>query len=215
MSEYLAEDGGFNLPPLNEMVFERSNDKTEFNRLCDVVKNLCKEILTKRGKLDHVKKIFGPKPFGTLRELRIELQTLYSSVRLQVPMASFPSATIDGLLLIPEERDQGPCEAEARAKRIEVFIKDTGLLQTPLENINEEQLAHKASTSDCETQGRSVVIFCMPNAGLFEFTALSDRRMVDLFVKSGVYVLFWNYRSYGHSTGITSMEVADLLSEYN
>lgn len=47
------------------------------------------------------------------------------------------------------------------------------------------------------------MIFCNPNAGLYEF-AYYQSEWLDLYISNGINVLLWNYRGYGRSKGSPS-----------
>lgn len=47
------------------------------------------------------------------------------------------------------------------------------------------------------------VLFCNPNAGLYEF-AYYQSEWLDLYISNGINVMLWNYRGYGRSKGFPS-----------
>lgn len=50
------------------------------------------------------------------------------------------------------------------------------------------------------------IIFCNPNAGLYEF-AYYQSEWLDLYISNGINVMLWNYRGYGRSKGQPSPSV--------
>lgn len=162
------------------------------------------DILTPKGRFDCCKRVFSPKSFGTLHELRAEFQHAYPAARLLIPIDSL--GTIDSLLILPHKDHTSETDSEQRVAEFQKSVHDSKLFAQNLSKQTDADLADKMNRSKNEVQGKPFVIFCLPNAGLYELMILSDQTMIDTFQKKGYCVLIWNYRGYGHSTGLPSME---------
>lgn len=90
---------------------------------------------------------------------------------------------------------------------METMISKSDLLSTPLSVTDFSTLQRRASSYDLETNGKTVCLICMPNAGLYEYISLDQNKLVEILLVSGVYVLLWNYRSYGESKGTVNLDV--------
>lgn len=162
------------------------------------------DILEPKVRFKCCKKLLSPKAFGTLNELRVEFQQEYPSIRLLIPIDSL--GTIDALMILPNKEHSSETETEARVAEMEKSIHDSKLFVEHLAKQSDAQLREKLERSKNEVQGRPFAFFCLPNAGLYELMILSDRQMIETFQKKGYCVFLWNYRGYGHSTGLPSME---------
>lgn len=162
------------------------------------------EIFRQTGRFSNLKRMFGPKQFGTLNELRVTMQMNYPSIRMQVLISAV--GTIDCMLLLPSRQNDTDSDNEIRINDIERYIRDNQLLSETLESVSESMLESKIISPVVECRGKTFLIYCSPNAGTYELMVLSDTKVIETYQKNGIYVLLWNYRGYGYSMGSPSME---------
>lgn len=151
-----------------------------------------------------MKKLFGPKYFGTLNELRVKIQTTYPSIRLHVPMSSF--GNIDSMLLLPVAEGDTEEHNLYRVAEFERYIKNNNLLSQGLESLTERSLEAKVVDPDIECRDKTFLIYCAPNAGMYELMVMSDPKVIETYQRNGIYVILWNYRGYGYSMGTPTLE---------
>jgi hypothetical protein len=68
---------------------------------------------------------------------------------------------------------------------------------------SEKNLIDCMLVSNSEVSHAPTMIFCNPNAGLYEF-AYYQSEWLDLYISNNINVLLWNYRGYGRSQGFPS-----------
>lgn len=81
---------------------------------------------------------------------------------------------------------------------------------------NERDEIQEKETNTFGTHVGPTIIYCLPNAGLYETTAL-DSQWVNFYLDMGFNVFLWNYRGYGYSQGSPSPEnlQQDALTVYD
>lgn len=183
---------------------QRDEDSIEMGRLFSKINASLDAVVNPPGRFIFFKKMFGAKQFGTLNELRVGMQVAYPSVRLQVPMSSF--GTVDCMLLLPHRQDDTDMQTEMRITDMERYIRDNQLLSQYLETIDDASLRTKVTKPEVECREKTFVIYCPPNAGMYELMTMSDSQVIETYQKNGMYVLLWNYRGYGYSIGAPGME---------
>lgn len=82
--------------------YENEQDAKEIERIATRIILTCKRLEKKTGKLGNLIRALSLKPFGTLNELRVNLQLKYPSVRMKLLMMKFPNVRIDCMLMLAE-----------------------------------------------------------------------------------------------------------------
>ena len=183
---------------------QQTEDRGHIAQLSVAIHLQLSEIARPKGKIQYCQILFSDKPFGTLHELRAEFHLAYPSLRLLVPVDAL--GTLDCLLILPHKEQDSETDSEERVLALERVVAESRLLGDSLSRQTDEQLRAKRTKLTCEASGKPWVIFCLPNAGLYELMVLSDRSMIETYQRKGFYVLLWNYRGYGHSSGLPTME---------
>jgi len=189
---------------MRNVSFEKREDLEEITKLGNRIKAHCTEIREKKGKINSIKKLFSKKDFGTLHELRLELISKYPSVRVSIKVDS--CSTIDAIVVLPEKTGLTEAEQDDRMFRMEKQIRDSRLLEGLISEKSDIDLERMASMYPTEVKDLTIAVYCLPNAGVFELSAIGDSTMLDNLTKNGVPLLMWNYRGYGYSTGSPSMQ---------
>lgn len=183
---------------------KKDEDFEEIRKLTNIIDQKLSAIIKPQRKFSSLVSLFSPKEFGTLNELRIDFQTNYPSIRLSIKTTS--SSTIDALLILPERRGETDLDTEHRVNQLEKFVKDNRLNNIFLRDLTGPKLESRLAYPTNECKGKNILLYCGPNAGVYELMSLSDSQIIDTYRKNGMYMLVWNYRGYGYSTGSTSME---------
>lgn len=186
------------------MTPEKEEDLQEIQRLYNTIVTKLSAIIKPQGKCKTLRQVFGPKHFGTMNELRIDFQMNYPSIRLSIQTSS--SSTIDAMLILPHKEGETEEETERRLTQMKRYVKDNKLTSMSLKDLTGHQIESKLFNPDSECRGKSFVLYCGPNAGVYELMSLSDSQVIDIYQKSGIYMLVWNYRGFGYSTGSPGME---------
>ena len=71
----------------------------------------------------------------------------------------------------------------------------------------EHQDSDRASkrTHTARKFGDKFVLICQPNAALYELSCY-DENSISFYLANGFSIAFWNYRGFGRSTGVATLE---------
>lgn len=133
------------------------------------------DIIEKKPMRDSFKRWLTEDSFGTLDQLREELDNRYKCKPIALKVEK--GVVIDGMLLYDKADD---------------FYEDEDESNIP------ENRRRKRKNEDELSEG--TIIFCCPNAGYYEYM-YCDNQWIELYLRNGWNVLLWNYRGYGRSTG--------------
>ena len=166
---------------------------------------IIKEILAPKGFIESIKRVFRKKEFGTLSEVRLLGRFNCPGMRIKVPITK--KVTLDTFLILPILKENEQEESFLmRSQLIEDYINETGVINEPLEKLSPSKLKRSVELNQSECEGKTFALFCLPNAGLYELGLCYESEAIQVYRKAGVYLLYWNYRGYGYSTGSVSME---------
>ena len=220
LSDLLTGDrnwGNMSIPGSERYSFQEdlknkeTDQKEELNQAMQHLKKIrlaaIDAYVDKSRRFHSLRRVFGVKSFLSMDEIRVQAFNKLPAARLQVPISS---AVIDSMLMLPETEETAGRRAE-RLKQVKKFVNETGLLSQPLDKQSQEQMRRRVGSIECETQGKTVVFCCMPNAGVYELTQYHDPAFKNTCSKLGLYTFYWNYRGYGASTGSPCMR--NLMSD--
>lgn len=155
------------------------------------------------------RKFLKPRVMGSLEELRLQQANRRPLVRLEVPISYF--CKLDSALILPKITEETEIRQMERIKSVEQYIYDTKILSSNLNSQSEQSLTHAATQKSCITHNKLVIVYCNPNAGLYEIADLGESSLIDSITSENQgFVYLWNYRGYGASSSSPSMrDLAD------
>lgn len=187
--------------------------RSQVQKISKRCKNLTEKSFKKRNCFSRLKIFLFDSTFGTCDQMRCQLEIDYTSMPLKIPFK--PGKNLDAMIILPKLQTHEEESEVMKMARLSNLDKKFG------DQLNKSSFSMERSgmfsmnktmgfEESCEIDINSLVIFCQPNAAVYEVNCY-NRLFLDFYLDNGVAVVLWNYRGYGRSDGKPNMKVRILL----
>lgn len=165
----------------------------------------CQKISEMKGFLSYLTCLCQPPGLGSLDQLRIELESNFNGKTFKLEVKG--GATLDVMVLLPIIEGEPVRLREARARTLEQQLEEKDINASRDASLKNSQAGLRLNDSMHAIESVTLVILCLPNAMPYE-VAFYEQWLLRFFLERGCYLVLWNYRGYGRSTGTPSLEVS-------